>query len=79
METRLNKYVLKSNNFRIYPATCGWSNAIQNHYAWTQFFFNTEKKISVLENTRLRVDEALIYSGLQSYLTKYILVKNLSF
>ena len=27
-------------------------------YVWTQIFLNTEEKISVFENTQLRVDEA---------------------
>ena len=31
----------------------------QKRYVWTQIFLNAEEKISVFENTRLRVDEAL--------------------
>ena len=55
------KYGGKSLRFRKYPATCGWSNTIQKRYVWTQIFFlNTEEKVSVFENTRLRVDEALM-------------------
>ena len=51
------KYGGKSLRFRKYPATCGWSNTIQKRYVWTQIFFlNTEEKVSVFENTRLRVD-----------------------
>ena len=42
------KYGGKNLRFRKYPATCG-----------RRFFLNTEEKISVFENTRLRVDEAL--------------------
>ena len=50
-----------------WPETFGWdcrfkarSSAHTNRkrYMWTQIFLNTEKKISVFENTRLRVDEA---------------------
>ena len=45
--------------FRKYPATCGWSNTIQiTLRVDADFFLNTEEKISVCENTRLRVDEA---------------------
>ena len=35
------------------------AHTIQKRYVWTQIFLNTEQKISVLENGRLRVDEAL--------------------
>ena len=49
----------KTLRFRKYPATCGRSNTIQKRYVWTQvWFLNTEEKISVFENTRLRLDEA---------------------
>ena len=54
---RFLKYGEKNLRFRKYPATCGWSNTIQKRYVWTQIFFlNTEEKVSVFENTRLRVD-----------------------
>ena len=33
-------------------------HTIRNRYVLTQIFLNTEEKISVFENTRLRVDEA---------------------
>ena len=52
------KYGGKNLRFWKYPATCGWSNTIQKRYVWTQIFLNTEEKISVFENNRLRVDEA---------------------
>ena len=50
------KYGEKNLRFRKYPATCGWSNTVRKHYVWTQIFLNMEKKISVFENIRLRVD-----------------------
>ena len=56
---RFFKYEKKSLCFRKYPATCGWSNTIQKRYVWTQIFLNTGEKISILENTRPRVGEAL--------------------
>ena len=32
------------------------AHTIRKRYVWTQIFLNTEKKISVFKNTRLRVD-----------------------
>ena len=55
----LFKYGGKSLRFQKYPATYGRSNTIRKRYVWTQVFLNTEKKISVFENTRLRADRAL--------------------
>ena len=53
------KYGEKHLRFPKYTAMYGWSNTIQNCYVWTQIsYFNTEKKIPVLENIRLHVDDA---------------------
>ena len=35
------------------------THTIRKRYVWTRIFLNTEGKVSVFENTRLRVDEAL--------------------
>ena len=35
------------------------AHTIRKRYVWTQIFLNTEKKISVFENTRLRVDSQI--------------------
>ena len=45
---------VKSSVFKSY--TCRRSNTIRKRYVWTQIFLNTEKGISVFENTRQRVD-----------------------
>ena len=59
----------KSLRFWKYLATCGRSNTIRKRYMWTQILLNTEKKISVFENTRLRVDGASIcIQGLNTFL-----------
>ena len=34
------------------------AHTIRKRHVWTQNFLNTEKRISVFQNTRLRVDEA---------------------
>ena len=38
---------------------CMVNYTIQKRYVWTQIFLNTDEKISVFQNIRLRVDEAL--------------------
>ena len=58
MDADFFKYGEKSIHFRKYPATCGRSNSIRKRYVWTQIFFEYGE-ITVFENTRLRVDEAL--------------------
>ena len=54
----LFKYGGKSLHFRKYPAACGRPNTIRKRYVWTKIFLNTEKKISVFENTQLGVEAA---------------------
>ena len=33
------------------------AHVIRKRHVWTPIFLNTEKKVSVFENTRLRVDD----------------------
>ena len=35
------------------------AHTIQKRYVWTEIFLDTEKKISVFENTQLRVDSQI--------------------
>ena len=42
-----------------YDVMPGFRTYNPKRYVWTQIFLNTKKKISVFENTRLRVDEGL--------------------
>ena len=47
--------------------TCGCANTILIRSVWTRIFSNTEKKISVVENIRTRVDGALNYLDVTRY------------
>ena len=39
------------------------AHSIRKRYVWTQMFLNTEKKTSVFENTRLRVDSQIRFNN----------------
>ena len=59
----------KSLRFRKYPATCGRG---LRPTCGRNLFLNTEEKISVFENTRLRVDEALIKGYFRHHLDQNV-------
>ena len=65
-KTEVFKYDDVMSRFKARSST----HTIRKRYVWMQIFLNTEKKTSVFENTRLRVDEALVQAHRQGGLRR---------